>query len=113
MRNVSVSTKFTLKINQDNDVYVFFFFYFSGLNFQDLMVRQGAIDSPPKTPFILGFECSGDVEQVGENVQNYKVLHSRLLYFVYFVVFIVSWNFYTSTSYVFFFLLTNNLCRVE
>lgn len=44
-----------------------------GLNFQDLMVRQGAIDSPPKTPFILGFECSGDVEQVGENVQNYKI----------------------------------------
>ncbi|KOB69476.1 Vesicle amine transport protein [Operophtera brumata] len=30
----------------------------SGLNFQDLIVRQGAIDSPPKTPFILGFECA-------------------------------------------------------
>lgn len=37
------------------------------------MVRQGALDSPPKTPFILGFECSGDVEQVGENVKNFKV----------------------------------------
>lgn len=44
-----------------------------GLNFQDLMVRQGTIDSPPKTPFILGFECSGDIEQVGENVKNFKV----------------------------------------
>nr|CAD7396044.1 unnamed protein product [Timema cristinae] len=39
-----------------------------GLNFQDLMVRQGAIDSPPKTPFILGFECAGEVEEVGDRV---------------------------------------------
>ncbi|GBP62546.1 Synaptic vesicle membrane protein VAT-1 homolog-like [Eumeta japonica] len=45
----------------------------SGLNFQDLIVRQGAIDSPPKTPFILGFECAGQVEQVGEGVTNFKV----------------------------------------
>lgn len=44
-----------------------------GLNFQDLMARQGAIDSPPKTPFIMGSECSGDVEQVGEGVENFKV----------------------------------------
>ncbi|XP_065204763.1 synaptic vesicle membrane protein VAT-1 homolog-like [Planococcus citri] len=44
-----------------------------GLNFQDLMVRQGAIDSLPKTPIILGFECSGDIEQVGENVKDFKV----------------------------------------
>jgi NADPH:quinone reductase-like Zn-dependent oxidoreductase len=45
----------------------------SGLNFQDLMVRQGAIDSPPKTPFILGFECSGEVEEIGEGVEDFKV----------------------------------------
>ncbi|KFM66420.1 Synaptic vesicle membrane protein VAT-1-like protein, partial [Stegodyphus mimosarum] len=32
-----------------------------GLNFLDLMVRQGAIDNPPKTPFIMGFECAGTV----------------------------------------------------
>lgn len=44
-----------------------------GLNFQDLIVRQGAIDSPPKTPFILGFECAGEIEQVGEGVTNLKV----------------------------------------
>ncbi|KAH1007006.1 hypothetical protein HUJ04_004288 [Dendroctonus ponderosae] len=44
-----------------------------GLNFQDLMVRQGAIDSPPKCPFILGFECAGDVEQVGEGVEDFQV----------------------------------------
>lgn len=53
--------------------YLFLFFCYSGLNFQDLMVRQGAIDSPPKTPFILGFECSGDIEQVGENVKDFQV----------------------------------------
>ncbi|XP_069675674.1 synaptic vesicle membrane protein VAT-1 homolog-like [Periplaneta americana] len=44
-----------------------------GLNFQDLMVRQGAIDSPPKTPFILGFECAGEVEEIGEGVDEFKV----------------------------------------
>jgi len=37
------------------------------------MVRQGAIDSPPKTPVILGFECAGEVEAVGEKVTNFKV----------------------------------------
>lgn len=45
----------------------------SGLNFQDLMVRLGAIDSPPKTPAILGFECAGEVEAVGEGVEDFKV----------------------------------------
>jgi NADPH:quinone reductase-like Zn-dependent oxidoreductase len=44
-----------------------------GLNFQDLMVRQGAIDSPPKCPFILGFECAGEIEQVGEGVEGFSV----------------------------------------
>lgn len=44
-----------------------------GLNFPDLMIRQGVIDSPPKTPFILGSECSGIVEAVGEGVDSLKV----------------------------------------
>lgn len=44
-----------------------------GLNFLDLMVRQGAIDNLPKTPFIMGFECSGEVEAVGEGVTDLKV----------------------------------------
>uniref|UniRef100_A0A182V6E3 Enoyl reductase (ER) domain-containing protein n=1 Tax=Anopheles merus TaxID=30066 RepID=A0A182V6E3_ANOME len=43
------------------------------MNFQDLMVRLGAIDSPPKTPTILGFECAGEIEAVGEEVEGFKV----------------------------------------
>lgn len=53
-----------------------FFFFPSGLNFQDLMARQGAIESLPKAPFILGFECSGVVEQIGEGVEKFKVSES-------------------------------------
>ncbi|KAK6623960.1 hypothetical protein RUM44_010816 [Polyplax serrata] len=44
-----------------------------GLNFQDLMVRVGAIDAPPKTPFILGLECAGEIAQIGENVEGFQV----------------------------------------
>jgi NADPH:quinone reductase-like Zn-dependent oxidoreductase len=44
-----------------------------GLNFQDLMVRLGAIDNPPKTPAILGFECAGEVEALGEGVEDFKI----------------------------------------
>lgn len=62
-----------LDLKKNNKKFNICFFCYSGLNFQDLMVRQGAIDSPPKTPFILGFECSGDIEQVGENVKDFKV----------------------------------------
>jgi D-arabinose 1-dehydrogenase-like Zn-dependent alcohol dehydrogenase len=41
-----------------------------GLNFPDLMLRQGVIDNPPKTkaPFIVGFECAGEIEAVGDGV---------------------------------------------
>lgn len=44
-----------------------------GLNFLDVMVRIGAIDSPPKTPVILGFECSGEVEAIGEGVADFQI----------------------------------------
>jgi NADPH:quinone reductase-like Zn-dependent oxidoreductase len=34
------------------------------------MLRQGVIDNPPKTkaPFIVGFECAGEIEAVGDGV---------------------------------------------
>ncbi|XP_076325257.1 synaptic vesicle membrane protein VAT-1 homolog-like isoform X2 [Tachypleus tridentatus] len=44
-----------------------------GLNFKDILVRQGLIDNPPKIPFILGFECAGEVEGIGEGVVDIKV----------------------------------------
>ena len=45
----------------------------SGLNFLDLMARQGAIDNLPKAPFIMGFELAGEVEAVGEKVEGFAV----------------------------------------
>lgn len=38
-----------------------------------MLVRLGAIDSPPKTPCILGFECAGEIEAIGEEVEDFKV----------------------------------------
>lgn len=54
-------------------VYQYLSNFISGLNFQDLLVRLGAIDSPPKTPCILGVECAGEVEALGEGVTNFAV----------------------------------------
>jgi len=45
----------------------------TGLNFLDLMARQGAIDNLPKAPFIMGFELAGEVEAVGEKVEGFTV----------------------------------------
>lgn len=58
---------------RENLIFIFSSFLYSGLNFQDLLVRLGAIDSPPKTPCIIGFECAGEVEAVGEGVEDFKV----------------------------------------
>ncbi|XP_037551638.1 synaptic vesicle membrane protein VAT-1 homolog-like [Nematolebias whitei] len=44
-----------------------------GLNFLDLMVRQGNIDNPPKTPIVPGFECCGIVESVGGNTEGFEI----------------------------------------
>lgn len=45
----------------------------SGLNFLDVMVRQGVIDNPPKPPVIMGYECAGEIEAVGEGVPDFQV----------------------------------------
>ncbi|CAJ1049636.1 synaptic vesicle membrane protein VAT-1 homolog-like [Xyrichtys novacula] len=44
-----------------------------GLNFLDLMVRQGNIDNPPKPPLVPGFEVSGIVESVAENIAEFEI----------------------------------------
>lgn len=36
-------------------------------------MRQGNLDCLSKPPFILGSECAGVVEAVGEGVENVKV----------------------------------------
>ena len=47
----------------------------SGVSFQDVMVRQGVTEAPPKTPFILGFECAGVVAAVADDVDSVKVVY--------------------------------------
>lgn len=44
-----------------------------GLNFADLMARQGLYDRLPSPPVTPGMECSGEVEAVGEEVTDRKV----------------------------------------
>uniref|UniRef100_A0A8C9S8K2 Vesicle amine transport 1-like n=1 Tax=Scleropages formosus TaxID=113540 RepID=A0A8C9S8K2_SCLFO len=52
-----------------------------GLNFLDLMVRQGNIDNPPKTPLVPGFECSGIVEAMGPDTTGFEI-GERVMAFV-------------------------------
>lgn len=54
-----------------------FFLCCSGLNFLDLMVRQGTIDNPPKPPLVPGFEVSGIVESVAENTAGFEVSETK------------------------------------
>lgn len=44
-----------------------------GLNFADLMARQGVYDRLPSLPVSLGMECSGVVEELGEGVTDRQV----------------------------------------
>ena len=45
----------------------------SGINFAELMCRQGLYPGMPKLPAVLGLEASGDVLMVGEDVTQFKV----------------------------------------
>ena len=49
------------------------------MNFGDLVTRQGAIDNPPKTPFVLGNELAGEVEALGENTDRFQVIFLDLI----------------------------------
>src|SRR3954449_1641378 len=42
----------------------------AGINFADLMARQGLYPDAPDLPAILGYEVAGDVEEVGEGVEG-------------------------------------------
>lgn len=45
----------------------------AGLNFAELMQRQGLYRPANKCPYTPGFEAAGVVEQVGSGVTGYKV----------------------------------------
>lgn len=53
-----------------------------GLNFADLMARQGLYDRLPSPPVTPGMECSGLVEAVGEEVTDRKVSTQLLSFFL-------------------------------
>ncbi|CAH8577901.1 unnamed protein product [Heterobilharzia americana] len=44
-----------------------------GINFLDIMTRQGLMDQAVKPPFIMGSECTGIICEVGEKVTTHKV----------------------------------------
>lgn len=52
----------------------------AGINFAELMARQGMYDAAPKLPSVLGYEAAGDVVAVGPGVTDHKVkYHSQEL----------------------------------
>ncbi len=48
-------------------------YFFSGINFNDVLVRYGLLEDTPRPPFIPGFECSGEVLDIGTNVTHVEV----------------------------------------
>ncbi len=44
-----------------------------GLNFADVVARNGLYPEAPKNPAVLGYDVSGTVESVGKNVSHVKI----------------------------------------
>ena len=44
----------------------------AGINFADIMAREGMYPAAPPPPFVLGMEATGIVAAVGEGVTNFK-----------------------------------------
>ena len=45
----------------------------AGINFADLMARSGVYPDAPPLPAVVGYEVAGEVESVGEGVDDFKV----------------------------------------
>jgi NADPH:quinone reductase-like Zn-dependent oxidoreductase len=45
----------------------------AGVNFAEIMARQGMYPAAPKPPSILGYEVAGTVESVGDGVTSWRV----------------------------------------
>ena len=45
----------------------------AGINFADLMARQGLYPDAPDLPAVLGYEVAGEVEAVGDDVESVAV----------------------------------------
>src|SRR3954447_9739378 len=44
----------------------------AGINFADLMARQGLYPDAPKLPAVVGYEFAGDIESMGDGVDKVK-----------------------------------------
>ncbi|MBS1958353.1 MAG: zinc-binding dehydrogenase [Bdellovibrionales bacterium] len=47
--------------------------HYSGINFADVVMRQGLYREAPPKPFVPGYEGSGIIAAVGSNIKNFKV----------------------------------------
>lgn len=45
----------------------------AGINFADLLARQGLYPDAPKIPCVVGYEVSGTIDQLGSGVENFKL----------------------------------------
>lgn len=45
----------------------------AGLNFADVMARQGLYPDAPPLPAVMGYECAGAVDQVGSSVSDVAI----------------------------------------
>ena len=76
--NLQVKDEDYPKITKDDDVVVRV--KAAGLNFAELMQRQGMYRPSIKTPYTPGFEASGVVEEVSDNISEIKV-NDRVIVF--------------------------------